>query len=186
MTAANGLTLQINFTEETFGIYEKVRKDLEGNAAFQAATSVKEAYEAIKEKLPEHMTLDSFLVLYEDLKNYLKDGAKRIADSICQEKELSDEELDSVAGGWKWLDNVASWLDKNWTKVVVATASVALGAAICALTAGAGSAIVGCIAVHAFKVTAASFIWNTVAVGATVGAGVGAVMGYDHYTEHMK
>lgn len=178
MKKGNELAIQVHFTEETFGIYEKVQKELERNQVFQAATNVEEAYEAIKEKL-SNVTLDSFLALYEKFTDFLQEGVNHVFGNLQKERELTDEELDFVSAG-----GIFSWIKRNWKKVLVCAVAVTVGAAIGAVTAGVGVGVLGAIGAATGLTTTAS----TAAVGTAMvaGAAAGAYAGAESFSKNVS
>ena len=94
--------------------------------------------------------------------------------------ELTEEELDNVAGGG-FFDSVGGWFKKNWKKVAVGAAIVVGATLICT---GVGAAAGALITSTAFQTTITAGVIETVAVvtshvatGAAIGAGVGAAIG---------
>ncbi len=105
-----------NVTEEQKQELEKLQKDIENDKIVAAAETIEQAYEGIKKYA--NITLEALKAGYEAIK------AKVIGlfEEVQAKRELTDEELDIVAGGgigWK----------KIFKKVLVGAAVVGLAAA---------------------------------------------------------
>lgn len=168
MTTANEFQMQVHFTDDTYGVYETVQKDLASNEAFQKATTMEEAYEAVKEKL-SNVTFESFKSFYERFTDYLKGCVDNIFGDLQKERELTDGELDFVSAG-----GVFSWIKRNWKRVLVCALAVTVGAAVCAVTGGLAVGVIGAAgSLVGLPAATAGFVAGTMATGVATGAGLG-------------
>lgn len=133
----------------------------------EAANSPEEAFENLHAFYPE--------LEVEKLQEQCDFIMEQVEASLKEEKstepmELTESELENVAGGGLW-GSVGNWFKKNW-KTVAVGAAIVVGAALIGTGIGAG---VGAVIT---SVSAQAFIYGgVVGTSAAIGAGVGAAVG---------
>ncbi len=132
-------------TEEQKQKFEKIQQAITNDADFAAADTLEEAYEALKKYVV--MTIEQFKTVYETLKSTIVNTF----EEMQAKRQLSDEELDFVAGG-----GLISWIKKNKKQILEITAFT------CAVIAIGGLA--GCALAFSGP---AGFAWFTVGMNAT-------------------
>ncbi len=150
-------TLQ-DATEEQQRTFEKLQTAIENDADFVAANTLEEAYEALKKYIK--MTMEQFKAGYEAL----KEKVTGLFEEVQAKRELSDEELDIVAGG-----GLGSWFKKNWK-------SVAKGVALTGLAIVAGGVIGGAVVGMVATMAGAAAVADGAVLAASVIGGVGTVI----------
>ena len=137
---------------------EKLQQDADAMAALEQSTNLKEAYEALKKYC--QLTFDE----YEQFCNKLMAQLKESTAKLAADRELAEDELDMVTGGWSW---------GSFWKAVAAVA-------ICAAVVVAGIATGGAVFAGIGAAAAASMgmisVGGTAAVTAICGGAVGGVV----------
>ncbi len=182
----NGLTVaDIEKFSEKFDT-EKITEIVEKSA------NPNEAFEALHVFYPE--------LEVENLQKQCDFVMEQVEAALKEKKntgamELTEEELDNVAGGG-WFSDVGNWFKNNWKAVAVGAAIVVGSALVCtgvgavvgaviakAAASAAASALTtavaaaGCGAVTISSASVATVVAAGAASGALVGAGVGTVIG---------
>ena len=153
----------------------------------EAANTPEEAFAAIHAVYPE--------LEVEALQKQCDFVKEQVEAALNEQKhnepmELTEEELDNVAGGG-FFDSVGSWFKNNWKAVAVGAAIVVGTALICTgIGAGAGAAITYATGSAIIKSAGIALITPTLTslanaacisvltgTGAAIGAGVGAAIG---------
>ena len=142
----------------------------------EAANTPKEALEALHAFYPE-LEVEALQKQCDFVMEQVEAAMKGQRQENAEPMELTEEELDNVAGGG-FFDSVGGWFKKNWKKV-----AIVVGAAL--ICTGVGAAVGTCItssALTAVATGATSFMYVEVvttaaATGALIGAGVGTAAG---------
>ena len=166
MTTAmnNSLSIAVNFKDDKkrqafTDAMEMLQRDADAMAAFEQATNLKEAYEALKKYC--QLSFDE----YEKLCNAYMEQLKESAAKLVEDRELNEDELDMVAGGWSWS---SFW--KGVATVALCAAIVVAGAATCGAVA-AGVAAVASVAMGVSVISGAA-----AGVAALGGAAIGGFL----------
>ena len=134
---------------------EMLHRDADAMAALEQSSNLKEAYEALKKYCK--MTFDE----YEQFCNKLMAHLKEEAAHLRKDRELAEDELDMVTGGWSW---------GGFWKAVAAVA-------VCAAVVVAGIATGGAVFAGIGAACAASMGLLSISGSALVGAACGAAVG---------
>lgn len=134
------------------------------------ASCASEAFKALHELYPE--------LEIENLKKQCDFMMGQIAAAVEESKkkgpvELSNEELENVAGGGIFSD-IGNWFKNNWKTILVGAAVLVACAAVVALTMGAGGALIGGVGAVIYGTD--TFLAGA-AFGASIGASAGACLG---------
>ncbi len=134
------------------------------------ASSASEAFNALNKLYPE--------LKVENLKkqcDFMMDQTLAALEEAKKKgpTELSQEELENVAGGGFFSD-VGNWFKNNWKTILVGAAVLVACAAVVALTMGAGGALIGGVGAVIYGTD--TFLAGA-AFGASIGASVGACLG---------
>ena len=146
----------------------------------EAASTPKEALEALHAFYPE-LEVEALQKQCDFVMEQVEAAMKGQRQENAEPMELTEEELDNVAGGG-FFDSVGGWFKKNWKKVAIGAAIVVGAALVCT---GVGAAVGACITSSALTTVttgATSFMYVEVvttaaATGALIGAGVGTAAG---------
>ena len=146
----------------------------------ETASTPKEALEALHAFYPE-LEVEALQKQCDFVMEQVEAAMKGQRQENAEPMELTEEELDNVAGGG-FFDSVGGWFKKNWKKVAIGAAIVVGAALVCT---GVGAAVGACITSSALTTVATgatSFMYVEVvttaaATGALIGAGVGTAAG---------